>query len=172
MADIIITIKKAEYQRINGFELWCWKRLLKVISIARRSNQSTLREGKSTLNIQWKDWCWSWSFSILVIWWEQMTHLKSPWCWERWRAEGKEGIRGWDGWTASLVNINLGKLRELVRDREAWHAAVHGVTKCRTQLGVWTTTTIILTTKTDKNTIRNEKYRPIFLIMQKSSTKY
>ena len=54
MADVIITIKKADSKDF-AFELWCWKRLLKVPSIARRSNQSILREGKSTLNIQWKD---------------------------------------------------------------------------------------------------------------------
>ena len=51
----------------------------------------------------WKDWCWSWSSSILVIWCEQLTHWKSPWCWERLRAEGEEGIRGWDGLIASLM---------------------------------------------------------------------
>ena len=50
----------------------------------------------------WKDWCWSWSSNILVIWFKQMTHWKNPWCWERLRAEGEEGIRGWDGWIASL----------------------------------------------------------------------
>ena len=51
----------------------------------------------------WKDWCWNWSSSILVIWCEQMTHWKSPWCWERSRAERDEVIRGWDGWMASLM---------------------------------------------------------------------
>ena len=56
---------------------------------------------KSTLNTHWQDWCWRWSSSILVIWSKQPTHWKSPWCWERLRAEGEEGIRGWDGQMAS-----------------------------------------------------------------------
>ena len=60
-----------------------------------------LKEGRSTLITCWKDWCWS--PSILVIWCEQPTHWKSPWCWERLRAEGEEGIRWWDGWKISLM---------------------------------------------------------------------
>ena len=127
----------AESQRIDAFEPWCWRRLLKV-SCAARSNQPILREinpeysleelmlfncavsedfwespglhgdqtsqswRKSTLNIHWKDWCWSWSSSILVTWYEQLTHWKSPWCWERLRAE-EEGVRGWHDWVASLM---------------------------------------------------------------------
>ena len=66
-----------------------------------------------------------------------MTHWKGPWCWERLRAGGKEGVRGWDDWTASL---NLGKLQEMVRDREAWHAAIYGVAKSWTWVGNWATT--------------------------------
>ena len=89
------TVKRAECQKIDAFELWCWKRLLKLPWTARRSNQSILRE--INLNIHWKDWCWSWSSSILVICCSQMIHWKSPWCWERHRAGGEEGIRGWDG---------------------------------------------------------------------------
>ena len=58
---------------------------------------------KSTLNTHWQDWCWRWSSSILVIWSKQPTHWKSPWYWERLRAEGEEGIRGRDGWVASPV---------------------------------------------------------------------
>ena len=85
---------------------WClWtlvlEKTLESPLTARRSNQSILR--KSTLNTHWKDWCWSWSSSILVIWFEQLTHWKSPWCWERLRAEGEEGVRGWDGWMASMM---------------------------------------------------------------------
>ena len=58
-------IKKAECQRTDVFKLWCWRRLLRVLWIARRSNQSVLK--KSTLDIHWKDWCWSWSFNTLAI---------------------------------------------------------------------------------------------------------
>jgi len=93
------TIKKAELQRIDAFELWCWKRLLRVPWTARRSNQSILR--KSVLNIHWKDWCWSWSSNTLATWCEELTHLERPWFWERLKV-GREGDNGgWDGWMAS-----------------------------------------------------------------------
>ena len=70
-------------------------------SLRQQGGQTSQSEGKATLNTHWKDWCWSWSSSILVTWCEQPTLWKSPWCWERLRAEGEEGIRGWDGWMAS-----------------------------------------------------------------------
>ena len=94
------TIKKAECQRIDAFKLWCRRRLLKVPWIARRLTQWILREINPEYSLE--GLIWSWSSSILVIWCEQMTHWKSPWCWERLRA-GEEGVRGWDGWTASLM---------------------------------------------------------------------
>ena len=65
------------------------------------ADQNSQSWGRSTLDIHWKDLCWS--SSILVIWCEQTTHWKSPWCWERLTAEGEEGIGEWDGWTASLM---------------------------------------------------------------------
>ena len=89
------TIKKAEHQRIYPFKLWCWTRLLKVPWIARRSNLSILKE--SILNIHWKIWCWSWNSNTLAIWCEEPTHWKRPWCWERLKAKGEGGGRGWDG---------------------------------------------------------------------------
>ena len=58
---------------------------------------------KSTLNIQWKDWCWRWSSNTLAIWYEELTYWKRPWCWERLRAEGEGGDRGWDSWMALLT---------------------------------------------------------------------
>ena len=95
------TIKKAEHWRIDAFELQCWRRLLRVPWTARRSNQSILKE--ISLNINWKDWCWSWSPNTLATWCEGLTHWKRPWCWERLKA-GREGDnRGWDGWMASLT---------------------------------------------------------------------
>ena len=75
------TIKKAEHQRIDAFELWCWRRLFRVPWTARRSNQSIL-------NIHWKDWCWNLSSNTLAAWCEELTYLKRPWCWERLKAGG------------------------------------------------------------------------------------
>ena len=56
---------------------------------------------KSALNIHWKDWCWSWNSNTLATWWEELTHWKRPWCWERLKAGGEGADRGWDGWMAS-----------------------------------------------------------------------
>ena len=95
------TIKKAEHWRIHAFELWCWRRLLRVPWIARRSNQSILKE--IVLGIHWKDWCWSWNSNTLAIWCEELTHLKRPWYWERLSAGGEGDNRGWDGCMASLT---------------------------------------------------------------------
>ena len=95
------TIKKAEHQRIDAFELWCWRRLLRVPWTARRSNHSILR--KSVPNIIWKDWCWGWNSNTLVTWCKELTHLKRPWCWPRLKAKGEGDDRGWDGLMASLT---------------------------------------------------------------------
>ena len=83
------TIKKAECQRIDVFKLWCWRRLLRVPWTATRSNRSILK--RSTLNIHWKDWCWSWTFNTMATWCKERTHGQRPWCWGRLRAEG-EGL--------------------------------------------------------------------------------
>ena len=91
----------AECQRINAFELWCWRRLLRVLLTARRSNQSILK--KSVLNIHWKDWYWSWISNTLATWCKELTHWKRPWCWERMKVKGKGDDRGWDGWMASPI---------------------------------------------------------------------
>ena len=92
------TIKKAEHQRIDAFELWCW-RPLRVPWTARRPNQSILKE--ISPEYSWKDWCWNWISNTLATWCKQLTHLKRSWCWERLKA-GREGDdRGWDGWMAS-----------------------------------------------------------------------
>ena len=81
------SIKKAEHQKIDAFELWCWRRLLRVCWTARRSNQSILKEINP--NIHWKDWCWSWNSNTLATWCEELTHLKRPWFWERLKAGGE-----------------------------------------------------------------------------------
>ena len=93
------TIKKAEHWRIDAFKLWCWRRLLRVPWTTRKSNQSILKEinpGFSLhglmLNLQY-----------FGHWYEELTHWKRPWCWERLKSGGKGDDRGWDGWMVSLT---------------------------------------------------------------------
>ena len=88
------TIKKVECWRIDAFELWCWRRFLRVPWTARRSNKSILKE---ILNIHGKDWCWSWNSNTLATWCEELSHWKRPWCW----TVGEGDDRGRDGWMAS-----------------------------------------------------------------------
>ena len=92
-------IKKAESQRIDAFELWCWRRLLRVPWTARRSNQSILKE--ISPGVHWKDWCWSWNSKTLATWCKELIHWKRSWCWERLRIGGEGDDRGWDGCMAS-----------------------------------------------------------------------
>ena len=93
------TIKKAEHWRIYALELWYWRRLLRVPWTARRFNQSILKEISPGCSLD--DWCWSWNSNTLATRWEELTHLKRPWCWERLKAGGEGDDRGWDGWMAS-----------------------------------------------------------------------
>ena len=90
------TVKKAERRRIDAFELWCWRRLLRVPWTARRSNQSVLKEVSPECSL--KDWCWNWNSSTLTTWCEELVHLKRLWCWERLRAGVEGDNRRWDGW--------------------------------------------------------------------------
>ena len=94
------TIKKAECQRIDVFELWCWRRLLRVPWTARRSNWSILKHISPEYSLE--GLIWNWSSNILATWCKELTHWKRSWCWERLKS-GEGDYREWDGWMASLT---------------------------------------------------------------------
>ena len=109
------------------------------LPIGQKGSQTSPSYRKSALNIHWQDWCWC--SNTLATWCEEPTHWKRPWWWERLRA-GVGGNRGWDGWKASWIQRTWTWANwKMVRDREAWHAVVHGVAKNQTELSDWTTTT-------------------------------
>ena len=135
------TIKKAEGQRIDASELWCWRRFLRV-SWTARSNQSILKEISPEYSLEGL---------MLKLELQYFSHLMQTDSFEKTlilrKTEGKRRAReteakGWQRmrWLDESVGMSLGKLREIVTDREAWSAAVHGVAKSGTRLRDWTTT--------------------------------
>ena len=94
-----VSIKTVEYWRIDAFELWCWRRLLRVPGTTRRSNQSILKETSPGCSLE--DWFWSWNSNTLATSCKKLTHWKRPWCWEGLGAGGEGDDRGQDGWMAS-----------------------------------------------------------------------
>ena len=129
------TIRKAECWRTDAFKLWCWRRLLRVSWTARRSNQSTLKENSPEYSLE--GLMLNWSSNPLATWFEELTHYRRPWCWERLKAGGERDDREWDGWMASM-ETSLSKLQELVMEREVRRATVHEVAKSWTHLSNWT----------------------------------
>ena len=138
------TIKKAEHERINAFELWCWRRLLRVLWTARKSNQSILKEIKHEYSLE--ELVLKLKLQYFAAWCEKLDSLEKTLILEKIKGKRRRGqhrMRGWSSITNSM-DMNLSKLWETVRDRGPWHAIVHRVTKSQTWLSDWIAKTIVV----------------------------
>ena len=131
------TIKKAEHWRIDAFELWCRRRLFRVLWTPRRSNQSILKEISPEYSLE--GLMLKLKLLYLATWCEELTHLKRPWCWERLTAEGEGDNRGWDCWMASPIQWTW----VWVNSRNWWRKRRPGMLQSmglqsRTKLSDWT----------------------------------
>ena len=118
---------------------WCfWTVVLEKTreSLGLQGDQTIQSQRKSTLNIYWKDWYWSWSSNTLATWYKELTHWKRPWCWEGLKAGGEGDDRGWDGWMASPIQWTWvwANSRRWWRTGKPGVAAVHRVAKSQTLL--------------------------------------